>query len=93
MFPEELEAIGEAAWAAPDRIGIRFVASSKGPGALSAQAWFEKLVAQGEMPDSSSTLRLVPSIARVKAVRLAQTSSAGARLRSEEQAPLLTALP
>ena len=72
LFPEELETIGEAAWATPDRIGLRFVGTGSRRGALSPEEWLHHVVELGAIPESSSTWRVAPSVIRSRNRRIAR---------------------
>ena len=62
LFPEELEVVGETAWATADRLGVAFVAALSRPGAVSAPEFLAKVVEHGEIPDSGGTRRVAPSV-------------------------------
>jgi hypothetical protein len=63
LFDEELDAAAEAMWATPTLLGILFVAPTPRRGALSPEAWIDKLVAHATVPGALPS-RLAPSVAR-----------------------------
>lgn len=88
LFPEELEAPARTVWSAPDRLGVLFVESSERPGALSPEGWLEKVLEHGEMPESATTWRLVPSVQRTSMRPVTTTSARNGRLvRTTSSAP------
>jgi hypothetical protein len=80
LFPEELEARGEVVWSAPDLMGVRFSAFPSRPGALSAQAWLERVISCGEVSESTTASRVVPFVQRQPGLRLASPLEAGLAL-------------
>jgi hypothetical protein len=80
LFPEELKASGEVMWSSHERMGVGFTGFDARPGALSAEAWLDKVIEFGEVADSSSAWRVVPFVDRSATLRLAQGSGRGGRL-------------
>jgi hypothetical protein len=64
LFPEELDAIAEAVWVTPERLGVSFVRPVDRPGALTPEAWLAKVVEHGTVDDGSAGARLVPTVDR-----------------------------
>lgn len=62
LFPEELEVVGRTVWTAADRLGVLFDAVD--PGGFTPRAFLDKVLEHGELPDSTTTWRLVPSVQR-----------------------------
>jgi hypothetical protein len=64
LFPDDLEATGEVAWATGERLGVVFVDGATRAGARSPAAWLNKVLEHGATPDSPITHRVVPSVSR-----------------------------
>jgi hypothetical protein len=80
LFPEELSADARIAWSTPDRIGLEFLDPPGGFQALSPAEWLDKVLEHGELPDSTSTSRLVPCVRRSGARAPLTTAARGGRL-------------
>jgi hypothetical protein len=63
LFPEELDVVGRTVWSAADRLGVAFEGSGDRAG-LTPRQFLDRVLEHGEMPDSTSTARLVPSVQR-----------------------------
>lgn len=60
LFPDELQVQAEVVWATPTRLGIAFVGAPAGP--LTTEAWLAKVIENGEIPESTSSWRVAPSV-------------------------------
>jgi hypothetical protein len=86
LFVEELDVLAQAAWTTPHRLGVLFV----GPGdrtALSPQAFVDLVLEHGEMADSATTWRLVPSVQRLEQRTPITTTARNGRLVRTATAP------
>jgi hypothetical protein len=75
LFPEELHVIGRTVWSAADRLGVVFEASGDRAG-VTPQQFLEWVLENGEMPDSTGSCRLVPSVQRLDGARPAISTTA-----------------
>ena len=80
LFPEELDVVGRTVWSGADRLGVVF----DGPGdraVVTPQQFLERVLENGETPDSTTTSRLVPSVQRRDGARAAiSTTTRNGRL-------------
>lgn len=60
LFHEELVVTGEVVWATPTRLGVAFVGAVDG--SLAPEAWLAKVIEHGEIPDSTTSWRVAPSV-------------------------------
>ncbi len=64
LFPEELEAVSQAVWATPERLGVIFIDPVVRPGSLPPDAWIAKVLEHGATPGSLSP-EVVPVVRRL----------------------------
>lgn len=64
LFPEELEAVSQAVWTTPERLGVVFIDPVARPGALPPNAWIAKVLEHGATPGSVSP-EIVPVVRRL----------------------------
>jgi len=95
LFPEELEAVSEAVWSTPDRLGIAFIDPIVRSGTLLPDAWLAKVLEHGATPGSAAA-GVVPVVRRMGArtpVRSVQVLRAVPSTSPDKLADTLLRLP
>jgi hypothetical protein len=95
LFPEELEAVSEAVWSTPDRLGIAFIEPIVRSGSLRPDAWLAKVLEHGATP-GATTPGVVPVVRRMGArtpVRSVQVLRAVPSASADKAADALRRFP